>query len=418
MTRKTFFRFGVTSAVLGGSAIAASIGACGGDDTGPAAQPDSGRADSFLPPPDSSDQNVSDASDGGGGDSAPKPKDAKLVIVHASPDMPMLRFCFGFGAPDAGSGVSTAPLPPAPNHAAPGLPFPGTPPGTGGPAADYADLSKSTISAYVIDAAKIANVVQPTDGGSEPDCIALLGKNAEGAADGGTGTLTAGTDFWYVGTIPSGTLLKGTSWMVALTGCRAGETVGAGACPQPYNTSTGNLGIQLWQLDRTTVIDGGSIGAQFVHASSAFENVTTVGGAAQTAAGFYVPGADGGVTFAPIVVDAKYGQMKPAASTPVSGVTFDGTSGFFAQAIAADAGTVGRPVAYPLPVIQQLSWGQAGPPDGAALANGQGFTFVLVGDPLQPAFLDDAGNPADSGTFNTRFIHFLAFPNDPPFGTP
>ena len=105
------------------------------------------------------------------------------------------------------------------------------------------------------------------------------------------------------------------------------------------------------------------------------------------------------------------GAVTPTSLVPVSGVTFDGNSGFFVNAITADGGPTALQVPIPLPNIQAISAPNA---DAGIFANGVGYVFVLVGDPGQPTFVVPSG--ADAGQFNLFSAHILAFPTNPPFG--
>jgi hypothetical protein len=388
--------------------------------------------------------NNSDGGDSGG----PAPTHAKLIIVNASPDAPPLRFCVGFGDPTDG-GVNIPTQVAAPDNdtvsMANNLPFPGVWPGTGGPAADTKkSLSTAAVSLYAINAQTIAGQVHST--AMEATCDSLLGSDGTGSDAG----LTPGLDYWYLGTTEKGKLADGTSWLIAVVGCHAGETgLLATACGTADGGTT--LATEVWQLDNTTSIDGGAIGAQFAHASQVFDFLNAAKGGAVTAAGFYVttvtiPDAgasddagDAGdaavveaggpivtTAFLPVAGDAKFGDLKQATLLPFPGVTFDGNSGFVANAVTADGGPVflaaGIPlsVPVPLPTIEQLSWG-ANPPDAGAFRNGRGYVFVLVGDPTAPRYVSpaDYATPlpqADGGVFNGRFSHILGFPTNPPFG--
>jgi hypothetical protein len=117
------------------------------------------------------------------------------------------------------------------------------------------------------------------------------------------------------------------------------------------------------------------------------------------------------------VTGAHFGDLQPTSLAPVTGVTYDGTSDFFAVALGPDGGVLdlgGQPgvAALPLTTIQQLTYGPV-TPDGGALRNGAGFVFMLLGNPTEPAFVNDAGAPAApdaGGRFNGYTAHFLAFP--------
>jgi hypothetical protein len=249
----------------------------------------------------------------------------------------------------------------------------------------------------------------------------LTGTAADTAPDGGLGP----SQYFNLGTIPAGTLVDGTSWLFAVTGCVPNspvETAIPGACGPTYTAATGSIGLETWQLDNKTVVAADSIGAQFIHASQPYEAAL----GAAIAAGFYtLPSDDGGTdagdaggpTNSLIARAVTAGSITPTTVAPVSGITYDGTSGFFVLPVT-DAG-VPEPAEgakFPLPFIQQVSW-PSGVPTGAAFQNGEGFVFVLVGNPAFPTIVQPA---ADAGagaqpTFDPRGVHILGFPTSPPF---
>lgn len=357
------------------------------------------------------DMTVSDASTPDAG--APY---GTLIVVNGSPNAPALRFCFGAGDPTAGTGTQVPAVPAAPDDdlaaALAGMPYPGLFPGFGGPApAPPTDWSLAAVAVYAIDATTIRAEVR-SKGATEANCDALLG------AGGGGGTLSANQDYWYLGSIPKGTLAAGTSWLSAIVGCVPGGNADAAGCELATDASA-SLG-SLWELDNSTALDAGSFGAQFANASYALAmNPSALQGAS---ANLYVPGgADAGSTgvgplagsaVIPVAADAAAGALVPASLLAVSGVTFDDASGFFFSALAPDGGAV--LIADSLPTIERRSWGVNGP-EGGAFADGRGYVFILVGDPSLPGrAATDAGDAAgpEGGYTNPRAGHILAFPTD------
>jgi hypothetical protein len=440
MRRITLIHCGAASLIIGGVVAGGMFASgCGGDDNGgsPGGEDSGPDGTNIQPPgddgPTGSDVTTKPPGDGGPGSSdaadaaPPVPVFGKVIVVNAAGYAPALRFCYGSVNGDAGTITIVPKVYPAPNTAL------GVPPGTGGPAAESpVDLKDRTLEIYAIATAAVAGQL-PTDAGTELTCDKLIGDNALAVDAGG---LPPGS-YWDLGTLPAGTLADGTTTLLAVTGCAPGEADNPTYnCPMPY-PAAGNLGMSYARLDNTTPLDGGSIGAQFAYASFQFASESTLVGGAAVAAGFYVTSlvtpeagapADGGdaaveaaapvpvTTVHPIAVGATYGQfdprngqpgaIQPMTLAPVSGVTFDGKSGFFVNAITADGGPTVLQVPVPLPSIQAISAPNA---DAGIFADGVGYVFVLVGDPGLPSF-------TDAGQFNVLSAHILGFPTNPPFG--
>jgi hypothetical protein len=419
MQDKKWVRLGLTVAIVGGALGAVSAVGCSGDDnTGNTGGKDSGTDHSVTPDSSSSSggdtgtggdtgsTNDGPSGDGEGGTGAVY---AKVYLANAAvdPGAPFFRFCFGIDTSGNGTNVSIAGnIAPFPDSkVSPLAPVAGLPNGFGGstassPTLKSFDLATIPIALYALNAFKIGNDTADggPDGGAELPCEKVIGSDAKGTTGSQGGFLTPGTDYWYVGTIPKGTLAHGTTWVAAVAGCVPGETGAAAAlCGTGYDPVKGNLKVIPYQLDNATAIDAG-IGAQFAQTSSQWDGVLTTSGAAATAAGFFIPNTapppdagggeagsgDGGATdggtaeagpppnpyvYIPITGTASDdGKLHPATLAGVPGVTFDGKSGFFAQGIAADGGTVFvppgcippqcvSPTALPLTVIDQLTYG-------------------------------------------------------------
>jgi hypothetical protein len=435
---------------MGGVAAGGMLASgCGGDDNGGTPNMgEDGSADVTMQPPPNGDDGSMGGGDGNmttthtdggdagvstdGGDAAPAPVHGKLILVHGSTEAPPLRFCYGVINGDAGAVTiikSSGGIYPAPRTVL------GVPPGTGGPAADSpVDLANRTIEIYALNALNSALASQPLDGGAEMTCEQLLGSDGvspPGTDAGGLG-LRLGVDYWDIGTLPAGTLLDGTTTLLVVNGCVPGITNTndqVAECPSGYDPTKGDLGFWTAKLDTTTALDGGNIGAQFAYASHAYSFLANAeGNGVAAVAGFYVSTtfipdagapADAGdaavEAAAPVTVNVPHpiatgvtnGQLAPMSLVPVSGVTFDGTSGFFANVVAADSGATPFNAAVPLPNIQQVS-APSVPLDAGYFANGVGYVFVLVGDPGQPQL-------TDAGQFNVLSPHILGYPTNPPF---
>jgi hypothetical protein len=337
---------------------------------------------------------------------------------------------------------------------------------TSAPQVAKIDLSTVSLAIFAINATKIANDTADsglTDAGAEQPCANFIG-----AAGAGGGSLTLNTDYWNIGTIPAQTLKHGETWVVAVTGCFPGEDNNeADFCPTspPYSAATGNLGIKAWQVDNTTVVDAGGIGAQFASASPSWDTLGAQAGGTTTAAGFWIETpavipdsgvaetgasdggdaatADGGasdaatdattdggspqptLTFIPITSTGTYGTLSPAALATVPVPLNSPAAGFFTSFASATGAiqfppgctpgvSCASPLLLPLPVIDQLTNGTV--PTGGSFVNGKGYAFILVGDPLDPTYIGADGGAATSttGVFNGKSIHFLGLPTSNP----
>jgi hypothetical protein len=468
MRKLVLIRYGIASVLVGGGVGGMFAAGCGGDDNGggpsnmdsgadatntqPGEDAPTGEDGSMPPPGEAGTGTVPDG--GAEAEAGPAPVHGKLLLVNASAYAPSLRFCYGFvhTAADGGPGpITIAKSAPAPNDVL------GVPPGTGGSAPDTTanDLAAQTINLYAINAAKLATTATlPDAGAAELTCDALIGADALAADAGGLG-LTQGIDYWSLGVLPAGTIANGSTTLAAVIGCAPGNadpTSIAVNCPSGYSATTGSLALWYKTLDTTTAIDGGSIGAQFAFLSYPFKYEAAATLNSQAAiAGFYetslvevpVPdaGADGGdggsdaatdaapqfipveslVPVAAPVLYSTFPNFLPPTLVSAAGVKYDGTSGFVVTALGADGGTTSFSVPIPLPTIHDLSWGPGS--DAGVFQNGDGYVFILVGDPnpAVPTFVGLDGGPsaADAGgTFNYFSAHILGFPTNPPFGSP
>jgi hypothetical protein len=441
MRKGTWIRFGLVSAVaLGGAGVSLGVG-CGGDDTGVAT--DAGHDTHVTPidapttPTDSPTTPRDAARD------APVPlPDAKIIVVHASPDLPPVRFCFATQA----SGV-------APYHALPDTtssplqPFPGLFPGTGGALPDVGvSLAQSQITGYLILAQNIAGQTHAgaPDGGAEATCVDLIG------ADGSGGLIHPGTDYFPLAPIPAGTFLDGTTELIAVAGClpsAVDPNAGTARCGTSYNGTTGNLATQVYKLDTTTAQTSTSFGTQVIHAASAWDGVfTAVAGGPVFQAFDYasVTGVDDAgqpiITPGPSPIlplnypQAATGTMNPTpnpaqASDPLVFTNQANTTDLvtvttFTATSDPDAGFDGGPApfntfALPVFAVGDLSVGpgpDGGLPQAADGGNyfqtGENYTWVLLGDPTACQLDGTNCGDAGAGGYIGFGLHIVAFPNN------
>ncbi len=341
------------------------LGACDGDDTPP----------SFF---DSGTDATADAPI----DVAPDAPDAaptthaKIIVVHASPDVAAFRMCFALGGQNDGSDAKMSPVAPLPNNA--------LPPGGGAILPDLGDLSQQAVTPYVFVASKIP---------SSTTCDQLVT------------LLTANIDYYPLPTIKIKTFATGETFMVALTGCLAtalDALADTTTCGADYNAAKGNLALQIFQLDRI-IGNTQRFGAQLAHVATPADGVWSAQfGATQIGAALHP--FDGGAD--EIIVDhTTLFTLSPTAAASLAMPTVDSTS-LLVTALNPDGGASPAQSSIPLPLVYEATTGKA-TGENAYFAPGVNYTFVFLGDPRQPTTLD-------GGAFNGYSLHALAFPNDPP----
>ncbi len=395
MQRRAWFRFGLAAFVVLGGGLSAFMAGCGDDSSGTTTPGDDGgsNADQSNPPVDSGG-----GTDSGGGDTGTDagPPHAKAIIVNAIPDnrVGALRVCFGLQKTGT-TGFVVPPLLALPDTALAGQPYAGIFPGTGGPLPDLLDLNDYSIRPYAIPAAAIKNDAKGTDGGTPRTCQDLV------QADSGVTAL-------QFPDIPAGTFAHGKSILLVATGCLAAGGHSTLDCGSDYDVTNGNVHARIYYLDRNT--SAATLGAQFAHESSQLEGILPSGVIPVAVSPAPDAGDSGATVVTPFAGITHFGQLVPdAGATQLSGIN-PATTGVNIAAPLPDGGVgplLGQTV--PLPLVEALTIGPGGPAD--YFKNGQNYTFMMVGDPLQSV---DAGG----GAFNGYGIHPLGFKNDPTLPTP
>lgn len=420
--KRTWMRFGLASVILGSAVLGAFAIGCSDDDP-PTVTPkkDSGTDTGTDPDTGTPVEAGSDAGDGGGSQLG------KVIAVHGTPGLPDIRFCFAAGALDDGSDATLTPLPALPydDSALPaGIPYPALYAGTGGPLPSTgADLSKVAITVYLIKATKLyalGNTVKSTPAGQRLTCDKLLAKG-----DAGPG-LVEGTDYWKMPVIPKGQIARDATSLIVVGGCPKDAPAAIQAkCNLPgkaWDSTNGNLNFLAWKVDRV-ITDATKLGVQFAHASSP---LGAVQGATNATFGANVIdlAVDGGNP-QQLTQTVALGELKPTAAKSISLPTVGVTLGLLTTpAPITDAGADADPdAAPPGPTVTQIPmpWANiaqlSGTTAAALFTVGKNVTFVLVGDPQAPTYIDPAdGGPSTAdggGVFNRYSIHYLAFPNDP-----
>jgi len=416
MKSRTWLRYALGAAMASCLGAGGLIAGCGGDDTTNNPTTDGGSDG------DNTDGNTT--ADTGPGDTGTTdgtteagPPNAKLIVVHASPNVPAVRVCFGVGP---GNGTVTNAFAALPDTAPASLPYPGIFPGTGGVFPDVGlDLSPLALTPYAILASVIAGDTKAgSDGGKERTCDKLIGTDGKGKAGAGGGALTLGTDYVQLPNLPAGTFAKGKTLLIAITGCLPGAANGGSTdkCGSDWTVANGNVGVKILSLDKAAAPGATGMGIQVAHLSSPLENTAVFSAGAGIYPYITLPapadggtdsgdGGDGGDAAPPAPPKVwlggpdKYGSLSPAAAQIVTGV--DPTTAKFGFSVTDKGAPAG---ALPLTQIQLLTIGSPTPAD--YFKNGGVYTFVVVGDPAEPS-------TTDAGTPNLKTLHFLGFPNDP-----
>lgn len=323
-----------------------------------------------------------------------------FALVHAAPDVPGVRFCFGVSAAGGLSGSQAKPA------LAGGLPF-----GAGGAltvaASQAALLAATNLYIWAIPAASIA-----------------------AAGDGGSGSSDCGTAYALPGSmlfdmIPAGTFRFNHSYIVAMVGCQTPDVDGGDAiCGDPSTDGgtiafpsgpvLGNLRLEIIDVDNVTPVPEDAIGAQFLHLSPSLEAVVPGGivpgitspgdaGAAPDAGDAAAPVADdyADSTTTPVHYNGVY-VGPPGSTLAEPPQTFTGTAIAAASLSTAGIGLRTSSLVAPAPSLASIPLASValatlGLVDGAApaasdsFATGQSYTFIAVGNVGQ--------TPATSSTF-------------------
>ncbi len=293
--------------------------------------------------------------------------------------MAPVRFCFGLSPAGALGGTEAKPL------LASGLPF-----GAGGALAvapsNAAIIASVDIYVWAVPASSInsANAGDAGDAGADPaSCTVAV--NLPGPI--------------LFAMIPKGTLQFGHSYIVAMDGCQnpgvdggaamcGSAATDAGTIAYPSGPGLGNLRLEIIDVDNTTVVPAGSIGAQFLHLSPSLQallpagvvpGITSPGDAGAAGAGDdagdaapQAPVYDyANITSAPVTYNGVYAGP-PGSTLAQPAQTFTGTSAAAANLATAGIGIRTGALTVPTPALASISLDSVatatlGPADGGGL---------------------------------------------------
>lgn len=399
MGNKRLLRYGLGTMTLAAAAAGLVLVACGDDDSnGTTPGVDSGTDTG-------TGEETGTVDSGTDADAGPTIPNAKLQLVNAATDFGPnnasggLRVCYGVGASEATAVV--APLPPLPDRASPGAPFAGVFIGTGGSVQGTGiDLGNLAVVPYIMNAQSLAlkGLTKPAEGNPGTSCDAML----KADFDAGGGPLVEGVDYWKLPAIPAGTLVKGKSFVLVLSGCTGDATADPAKCGPGATldggANAGNLSVKVFEVDRATKIDADKVGTQFIHAAPA--SVPALTSLAQGVQPGYTSDPGDAGAFKNVSNNQPVAVLDKTALVQIPGVN-PATDSFALNPVFG---------AVSLSNVVLATYGAAPPADGSgAVKNGAAYTFLAVGDATEPQQID--------GGFNTRTFHFLGFRNDPPVET-
>jgi hypothetical protein len=339
-----------------------------------------------------------------------------LSLVHAAPDVPAVRFCFGITPTGALAGSTAAP------KTTGGLPF-----GAGGmlnaPPAEVASLVGLDLYLWAIPTSSINSAPTPDAGQDPGDCGLAI--NYPGAV--------------LFQKIPKNTFQFNHSYVIAMDGCEdptadGGEpacgspATDGGTIAFPGGPVLGSLRLELIAMDNVTPVPSGAIGAQFIQLSPYLQAALPMGVVPALSspgdAGASVDGAPPApvydyapITASPVMYNGTYdgppgstSAQPPQAFTATSAAASDFTTAGIGLLIPfGDAGALVAPNPK-LASISLVSVATAtlGPPTDGGIRSpsdlftaGQSYTFISVGN------LNQA--PGTSPTF----FRVIALPSEP-----
>jgi hypothetical protein len=342
------------------------------------------------------------------------------MVVHASPDLPPIRLCFGTAMPGAKATVAQFPaLPQTPAKAFDGTArAPGIYAGTAQAMPTFpVDMSAIDIASYLLFADDQLLAGQNASNPNEALCTDLLGPDGTGSAPA---VMKPGVDFLAMPAIPAGTFKDTSAYLIAITGCLPQSGSGAhdaaanaALCGADYDAVKGNVALSIVELDSTPLSAAEGFGTQVADRSQPLGGAHAPPDVAANGVRPMVAYAAGGGAFLttdPVKFGATQLDPSPAAAlfpipnTSISGATFNLVPANAGGGFDLDAGA---------PVLAQTlaSVATISPPGVAPLTAGETTTFVILGDPAAaPVMLNGALNPA----FDGHGLHAIAFVNSFP----
>jgi hypothetical protein len=259
-------------------------------------------------------------------DAAPPPPG--VLLVHASPSLPDLRFCWSVGG--AGPSMTDRPYPFA--TPMPASNYPGVPVGGAAPLGDASSMLGGSLTVYALDAQAVAKAEQGLNcsGSNQCSCNEMVKQNG----------LLDPTAIHQMPAITSGAIAPGATVVLWVRGClgTAGDPqASVQRCGSDWTSSgTGNLRVDATPIPGASALqpDAGILAVQAAQLSPA---LAVLAGDAGALVSF---GAQGGADASAVTTLSAPDQILPAAPQQVAtGIPLAsyGKLGF-AVDVAGDAG--------------------------------------------------------------------------------
>jgi hypothetical protein len=367
-----------------GSASLGASGFGGGSSSGGSS---GGNLDTGVPDEGIIGDATSDATSDGPADAVAPGTGA--LFVHASPDLPDLRFCWYVGAADAGDAFS------ATDQAFPsGAPaafsnYPAVPVGGAAPLADASSMLGGDLYLVGLEANALASF-EPA-GSPQHSCYDLMS---------GAGGSFSGTAIHHFPVIPAGTVVQGLTSVIAVEGCLPAlfdSNASTQRCGSSWSTLGGNLHVDVHAFSELTTVPAGQLAVQAQQLSPGLASLVGDGGAAMVS--FGPQGGDGGVSVATLSAEGTVDPVTAAILDAATVPTDYGRLGFGVDVTGFDggAGHIWMSLEQSLRLVQPM---QDPAPYYAAQTT---FIVAVVGDPNAPHAASDAA-------YDGTGLHILVLP--------
>ena len=364
-----FFGCGSLSA---NSAMGGSSGSSGGN--GDSGLEDTGSPDVGLANPDGGPDSA--ATDSGVGTGA--------LFVHASPDLPDLRFCWYVGAT---ASPSDTPFPSGAPAAFSN--YPAVPVGGAAPLADASSMLGGDLHLVGLEANVLATI-EPA-GAMPKSCYELL-------MGGGAHFPAQATHTFPV--IPNGTIVAGSTNLIAVAGCLPtlfDPIATTQRCGSSWSSLNGNLHVDVSAFSELTSVPAGQLPVQAAQLSPALASLLGDGGVAVVS--FGTQGGDAGIPVATLSAEGTVDPMTATVLDAGTAPTGYGQLGFGVDVRGFDggAGHLWMSLEQSLQLVDPMK-------DPAKYYAAQTtFIVAVVGDPNAPHAASDAA-------YDGTGLHVLVLP--------